>query len=1136
MQKIKKTSASIVMFDNEQYYLISDITDMSPFFINIVSSSNHWMFISSNGGVTAGRKNAEFALFPYYTDDKITLLNESTGSKTVIRVNKDGCRSVWEPFSVRSEALYSCQRNIYKNIYGNKIVFEEINNDLQLTFYYKWSSSDKFGFVKEACIINNSKESLAVELVDGIQNILPYGVPSSLQNSTSNLVNAYKRTELLKDSGLGIFALSAIIVDRAEPSEALKANTVWSVSPRNVTGETKYLLSVRQLDIFRHWGEVETEYDIKGECGAYFINNLLFLESKETATWCIVADVNKTQSDIISLSESIKNSVCLSEEIKADIEKGTQDLIKLVASADGLQSTADKMKDIRHFSNVMFNIMRGGIFADNYSIDKKDFILYIKGANVAVYSSCLDVLNEMPESCSEEDLCELIRKTGNKDLRRLALEYLPLMFSRRHGDPSRPWNIFSINTFDEKTGTRVLDYQGNWRDIFQNWEALSISYPEFLNGMISKFLNATTFEGYNPYRVTKQGFDWETVEPDNPWSYIGYWGDHQIIYLLKLLEAKEAHKRKFLSENLSDCCYVFANVPYKIKTYADIITDPKDTIVFDECLDKRLKSEMEVYGSDAALLKDAKGNIVYVTLLEKLMIPFLAKLSNYVPHGGIWMNTQRPEWNDANNALVGNGLSMVTLYYMRRYLKFFDLLLAEADVDKVVVSKEIYEYYQSVYTVFQNFSNVEITDITRKEMTCLLGAGASEYREKIYRNSFSSDKTEMKIGHLREFLSLVSKSLEESISVNQRKDYMYNSYNLIDKLEGDRLEISYLNEMLEGQVAVLSSGALSAEEELRLLDSLRNSRLYRADQNSYILYPNIALPGFLEKNNIPEKLVLTSTILVDMVNRNDKQIIEKDINGNYHFNGNFRNAMDLGMALDKLSVKNEDKKLILDIFEQVFNHKAFTGRSGTFFAYEGLGSIYWHMVSKLLLAVQECCYRAINNHADRLTVEKLIGHYYSIYEGLGLHKDPKVYGAFTTDAYSHTPAGGGARQPGMTGQVKEDIITRFGELGVVIEAGKICFKPELLHNNEFVGHETSFRYYDMNGCLKELMLESNSLAFTYCQIPVIYCMSKETKIEIILNNNDDIVLLGNEIPYNISQDIFKRKSDVNRIIFYNTFN
>lgn len=123
---------------------------------------------------------------------------------------------------------------------------------------------------------------------------------------------------------------------------------------------------------------------------------------------------------------------------------------------------------------------------------------------------------------------------------------------------------------------RSLDYQGNWRDIFQNWEALALSYPEFADGMIHKFLNATTFDGYNPYRITKDGFDWETIEPDNPWSYIGYWGDHQIIYLLKLLELIENHQPGNEAEEYFDApIFVYANVPYKIKSYTDILKNAK---------------------------------------------------------------------------------------------------------------------------------------------------------------------------------------------------------------------------------------------------------------------------------------------------------------------------------------------------------------------------------------------------------------------------------------------------------------------------------------------------------------------------------------------------------------------------------
>ena len=53
----------------------------------------------------------------------------------------------------------------------------------------------------------------------------------------------------------------------------------------------------------------------------------------------------------------------------------------------------------------------------------------------------------------------------------------------------------------------------------------------------------------------------------------------------------------------------------------------------------------------------------------------------------------------------------------------------------------------------------------------------------------------------------------------------------------------------------------------------------------------------------------------------------------------------------------QNSKRSSDLFEETFHHDQFTGRSGTFFAYEGLGSIYWHMVSKLLLAAQETALR-----------------------------------------------------------------------------------------------------------------------------------------------------------------------------------
>ncbi len=73
------------------------------------------------------------------------------------------------------------------------------------------------------------------------------------------------------------------------------------------------------------------------------------------------------------------------------------------------------------------------------------------------------------------------------------------------------------------------------------------------------------------------------------------------------------------------------------------------------------------------------------------------------------------------------------------------------------------------------------------------------------------------------------------------------------------------------------------------------------------------------------------------------------------------------------------------------------------FGFEGLGCIYWHMVSKLLLAVQEVAIESVNQQGKSNTSQALIAHYYNVREGIGFNKTPEEYGAFPADPYSHTP-------------------------------------------------------------------------------------------------------------------------------------
>ena len=189
-------------------------------------------------------------------------------------------------------------------------------------------------------------------MIDGVQNLLPQGVEPDLQNASSNLVDAYKKCELEQDTGLGIYSLSAIIVDKAEPSEALKANVVWSIG----LGQSKKLISSLQLDNFRKGESVSQEIDIKAEKGAYFLNDTIALAAGATEEWMLIANVNQSISDIMSIKANIKSNTSMLEEVNADIQAGSAHLRALVGAADGLQMTNDRLRNIRHFANTMFNI------------------------------------------------------------------------------------------------------------------------------------------------------------------------------------------------------------------------------------------------------------------------------------------------------------------------------------------------------------------------------------------------------------------------------------------------------------------------------------------------------------------------------------------------------------------------------------------------------------------------------------------------------------------------------------------------------------------------------------------------------------------------------------------------------------
>jgi hypothetical protein len=1107
----------ITLLDGARHASIRDVETLPPFLMNVVSDGDVWLFAGSNAGLTAGRRDPDGAVFPYRPVDQ--LLHEPRSSGVVSLIRCDG--RIWEPWAA-GPAAEPISRTLSKHELGCSVVFEETHAELGLRCRWRIGGSSRFGLVRHARLENLTNRHRRIDLLDGWHRVLPPGVGDQLYARLSYLTAAYMWHEMLAPEGLLISVLNSAISDRPEPAESLRATVAWSVGLRG--GRT--ISTEGRAEAFRRGEPLGNQPRARGCFGGYLAGDSLRLAPGECRDWFMVVDGGLDQPAILDLRHWLGSAADPAAELEASLAAEADGLRSRVAAADGVQVTADQVATAHHASNTLFNIMRGGLPADGSRCPPGDLSAFLGGRSRAV----LDRHREWAERADGRDRDAVVAEAagrGDPQLARLVTEYMPLCFSRRHGDPSRPWNRFSIRTRD-RSGRPLCGYAGNWRDIFQNWEALAHSYPTLLPAMVAAFLNATTADGYNAYRITREGIDWEVPDPTDPWGHIGYWGDHQIVYLLRLLEAQERFWPGQLAARLNEALFSHAVVPYRILGFDEICRDPRNSIRFEPAVHCRLLEQAEAIGGDGRLLPGPDGEPLLASLVEKLLVPALVKLTNLVPGGGIWLNTQRPEWNDANNALAGWGLSLVTVCYLRRFLSFVDRLLAAAAVPDLQLS---------------TLAAPLVEDLTRAmrdggsdaEMAERLGRAGERHRQAVYAVAFDGQAPAagpappIAVAAVRAMLARGIDLLDETIRRNRRPDGLYHAYNVLAEPPGRAAAagpaIRHLEPMLEGQVAVLSSGLSSDDEAVEVLAAIRRSPLYRADQRSYLLQPDREPVPFLDRNRLPadwRERVPTLAARVD-AGAAAASVLARD--GTARFAADLTNAQDLRRAVAGLADLPAAERAAAEVlWEEVFRHQEFTGRSGTFFAFEGLGSIYWHMVAKLLVAVQECHARAAGPAR-----QELAAGYRRIREGLGFRKSAAEYGAFPTDAYSHTPRHAGAQQPGMTGQVKEELLTRLAELGVQIEAGGVRFAPEQLPPEERMPAGGTLSCLDPTGRQRSLPIPAGGLGFTLCQVPVLYRFDAPAPAVTIHRADGSETIPGDTLPPRLAGELFRRTGSITAI-------
>ena len=126
----------------------------------------------------------------------------------------------------------------------------------------------------------------------------------------------------------------------------------------------------------------------------------------------------------------------------------------------------------------------------------------------------------------------------------------------------------------------------------------------------------------------------------------------------------------------------------------------------------------------------------------------------------------------------------------------------------------------------------------------------------------------------------------------------------------------------------------------------------------------------------------------------------------------------------------------------------------------------------------------------------------------------------------------------MTGQVKEDILSRFMEIGLRVENGRVSFEPSMLESNEFAADEHEIvRAEHSSGDLVRETYEEGTFLFSICSVPVVFRKAAQTELIVWMQDGSSHKMPDNNLNAELSTLLFLRNGEIKRIEFsYNPEN
>jgi hypothetical protein len=740
-----------------------------------------WVFYDNRGqAITSfGIENKDHPIMEFQPANKAYQSTPLTGFRTFIKLKREEKLQFFEPFAAWGQSKAESQ---VMRIRPHELELEETSPfyGLQTMVRYFTLPQESFaGLVRQVTLTNLATKPVTVDLLDGMPAVIPYGVSNTLLKELNRTVEAWMEVYNL-EKRLPFYRLRATVVD-AEQVGLYEAGH-FALAFNDLPGENQLLPA--WVDPVVVFGQDTSFFSPEG-----FIRQPLEELLSATQITC-----GRTPCAFFAAQY----------ELAPGQSATLNSLYGHISSQEAIEAQTSRLVKPAYFTGKREEARR--------LIDDLTAVIATKSGHPVFDAYCRQTF-----------LDNVLRGGWPVLLSDRKQPRVYHVYSRRHGDPERDYNAFSLAPEFYSQGN------GAYRDVNQNRRSDVRFKPEVGDFNIRTFMSLIQADGYKPLVIHGSKFtlnedrrdkvlssvkDMEWLEtilavPFTPGRLItavtqnqvglrltlkeflekvfsnsvqqteasfgeGYWIDHWT-YNLDLIESYLS----IFPERQEDLLFGRPDLPFyesphivlpRIKKYvlADGIPHQLGSVVEDKDKAQRIAARTELpkwLRSDHGL-----GEIYRTTLFNKLVCLALVKFSSLDPWGmGIEMEAGKPGWYGALNGLPALfGSSLPETYELRRLLIFLRKAIQSGGTKKIRLPVEVAILLREILACLDIYNHQPSSN--RDFIYWDAASTAREaYREAI-RLGFNGEEQSIPLSALDEvlnlFLSKIQVGIERAIEFN----------------------------------------------------------------------------------------------------------------------------------------------------------------------------------------------------------------------------------------------------------------------------------------------------------------------------------------------------------------------------------